>query len=155
MAMFPVAGARIYIGPELDDKNEDFVAADFPAAESPDWVEIDGWQTMGSIAETANQITGSLINRGRDYMMKGTFSASTMDNVFVILPDDPGQLALRRAINSRRNFAIRIVFPTGGARMFIALVMSGGDQGGEANTAATMNVQLARNSNIVLVAPAA
>lgn len=154
MAMFPVAGARFYIGPEIDDKNDDFVADDFPAAGSEEWVEVDGWQTMGSIGETANQITGSLINRGRDYMLKGTFSASTMDNVFVILPDDPGQLALRAAINSRSNFAIRITFPTGGERLFIGLVMSGGDQGGDANTAATMNVQIARNSNIVLV-PAA
>lgn len=154
MAMFPVAGARIYIGPELADKNEDFVASDFPASASEDWTEIDGWQTMGSLGETANQISGSLINRGRDYMMKGTFSASTMDNVFVILPDDPGQMALRAAINSRSNFAFRVAFPTGGERLFIALVMSGGDQGGEANTAATMSVQLARNSNVVVV-PAA
>lgn len=149
--LFPVAGSKIFLGPEMEDQKDDFVRADFPAADSSDWEEIDGWQTMGSIGETHNQITGSLINRGRDYMLKGTASVSTMDNVFVVKDDDPGQIALRAAIKSKSNFAIRILFPTGAERLFIALVMSGGEQGGEANTAATMNVQLARNSNIVVV----
>lgn len=146
-----VAGAKLFIGGVLESKAADFVAADFT---SQTWVEIDGWQTMGAIGDTATEITGSLINRGRDYRLKGTFNAGTMENTFVILADDDGQIAARAAAKTRSNYAFKIEWPEEAgieSSNFIALVMSDNKSGGEANTANLMTVSLGINSNIVEV----
>ena len=51
--LFPVAGARIYIGDATATQTADFVAGDFSAVT---WVEIDGWETMGGIGDTIRKI---------------------------------------------------------------------------------------------------
>lgn len=106
MALFPVAGDRIYIGGVLNDKNSDFVAADFI---SQSWVEIDGWETQGPIGDAAQEIATDLINRGRTLIQKGTRRAPAMENRFAIIAEDPGQIALYAAERSRMNYAFRIV----------------------------------------------
>jgi hypothetical protein len=50
MSLYPVAGCKIFIGGVLSDKNADFVASDFT---SQTWTEIDGWEQMGAIGDTA------------------------------------------------------------------------------------------------------
>lgn len=105
--LYPVAGAKIYIGAALATKASDFVAADFA---SQSWTEIDGWETMGAIGDAAQVITTSLINRGRDVKQKGTRNAGSMQNVFAILASDPGQIALIAAEKTRSNFAFKIEF---------------------------------------------
>lgn len=149
--IFPVAGARIYIGPATETKKVDFTEADFPATEAA-WTEIDGWQTMGGFGDTAAEISGSLINRKRDYRLKGTRNAGNMENVFAIIQDDPGQIAARAAEKTNDNYAFRIVYEDGTEHMFIGLVMSANQAGGEANTIANLNVNIGINSNIVEVA---
>lgn len=147
--LFPVAGSKIYIGGVLEPEKVDFEADNFA---TQTWVEIDGWLTMGAYGDTANEISGALINRGRDFRLKGTRNAGNMENVFVVIADDPGQVAARAAEMTISNYAFRIVLPNGAQRMFSAMVMSANEAGGEANTPYNLNVALGINSNIVSVA---
>lgn len=154
--IFAVAGARISIGGAMAPEIDDLDATDF-AGET--WTEIDGWATMGTVGDSATQITQTLINRGRTMKAKGTRDAGTMENTFAILPADPGQIALKAAEKTRNNYAFRVVFDdpatgggTGTTLYFVALVMSAQEAGGEANTARILNATLDVNSNIVNVA---
>ena len=104
--LWAVAGSKIYIGPTMPTQLADFVAADF---DSVVWTEIDGWQTMGAIGDTAEAITTSLINRGRDVKQKGTWNAGSMENTFALVPNDAGQLALIAASKTRLNYPFKIV----------------------------------------------
>lgn len=156
MALFPVAGMKIYIGGVLADKSTDFIASDFSGQS---WIEIDGWKTMGSLDDTAAEITTSLINRGRDQKQKGTAQAPSMQNQFASIPADPGQIALKLAAkpSNKNNYAFKIegndsLGGSNSQRLFIALAMGAGEVGGDANTIQMLNGTLAINSNIVPVA---
>lgn len=146
--VYPVAGSKIYIGGVLPDQSVDFVAEDFA---DQVWVEIDDWQTMGSSGDTAALISTDLINRGRTVKQKGTWNAGQMQNVFAIAEDDPGQLALIAASQTRDNYAFRVELSSGGERLFIGLVMTAEEAGGDANTVASLNATIEINSNIVKV----
>lgn len=108
MQLYPVAGSRIYIGPAVTSvpDDEDMTEADFASVA---WTEIDGWQTMGAIGDSKTLITESAINRGRDIKAGGTKNAGSMQNQFLILPDDDGQIALIAAENTRHNYPFRII----------------------------------------------
>lgn len=149
MALYPVAGSKLFIGGVLSDKAADFVAADFA---SQTWTEIDGWSTMGSSGDTAALITTSLINRGRDIKQKGTKNAGQMQNTFAVIEDDPGQVALIAAAETDENYAFKIELSSGGERMFIGLVMSAQEAGGEANSIQNLTSTIEINSNVVKVA---
>jgi len=149
MALYPVAGSRIYIGPQTVDQTDDFEASDFAGLS---FVEIDGWQTMGSVGDTAALISTDLINRGRTTKQKGTFNAGSMQNTFAIIAADAGQLALIAASKVRDNYAFKILLQDGSVRYFIGLVMSAQEAGGGANTIQTLNASIEINSNVVTVA---
>lgn len=150
MALFNVvAGSRIYIGGVMADQNADFVEGDFSGQS---WVEIDGWQQMGDLGESPNVITASLINRDRDKAMKGTRGVVNMENRFTIIDADAGQLACIAAEASDDDYAFRIVFPNGSERLFIGVVLTASETGGEANTLRMLGVTVGRNSNVVRVA---
>lgn len=107
MAMYPVAGSKIYIGNNpIDEKSVDFVEADFSAVT---WTEIKKWTTMGSIGDSAQLITSEIISEQRTKKIKGTRNAGSMQNVFNIEPNDPGQLALIAAEARKDNYPFRIV----------------------------------------------
>lgn len=156
MALFPVAGCRIYIGGVLSDKNSDFVAADFA---SQVWTEIDGYTNMGPIGDTGALITQPVINRGRDVKQKGTANAPSRDDEFVQIVTDPGQILLLAASQpaNKNNYAFRIDLndAVGGApskRLFVGLVMSFLESGGGANTMRLVKSTTEVNSNVVRVA---
>lgn len=157
MSLYPVAGSKLYIGGVLADKATDFVAADFT---SQTWTLIDGWEQMGAIGDTAQIITTSLINRGRDIKQKGTRNAGSMQNVFAIVPADAGQIALIAAEKTVSNYAFKVEFPdtpvgdapTPSQRLFVGLVTSAQEAGGEANTVMKLNATIEINGNIVPVA---
>ncbi len=107
MALFPVAGAKIYIGGQMDEQSADFVASDFA---SQVWTEIKKWTQMGSIGDKATLITALLIAEGREKKAKGTKNAGSMQNIFAIEPLDPGQQALIAAVASAQNYAFKIAF---------------------------------------------
>lgn len=108
MQLFPVAGSRIYIGQAVNDvpDDDDMTEALFA---STTWTEIDGWQTMGSIGDSKTLITEQVINRGRDIKGAGTKNSGSMQNNFLILPEDDGQIALIAAENTPYNYEFRIV----------------------------------------------
>lgn len=144
-----VAGSRFYIGGVVADQSADFVEADF---NGQSWVEVDGWQQMGDLGEEPNIITTSLINRNRDKAQKGTRQVVTMENRFTIFSTDAGQLACIAAEADDDNYAFKVVFPSGASRLFIGIVTSAREVGGEANSPRMLQVNIARNSNIVKVA---
>lgn len=148
MALYPVAGSRIYIGDVLEDKDTDFVLGDF-AGQS--WLEIDGWETAGDIGDEASVITTSIINRGRDIKMKGTRNAGQMQNNFAVIPGEDGQAALIAAEKTENNWAFRIVWEGGQTSYFIAMVVSARFVGGGANTIRMLSSTFEVNSNVVTV----
>lgn len=159
--MYPVAGAKFYIGgAAMATQADDFDASDFA---SVSWTEIDGWETMGAVGDTAQIITTSLINRGRDVKQKGTRNAGSMQNQFAVLPTDAGQIALIAAEATRNNYPFKIEFddaasgpasptPTPTTRYFVGLVTSAQETGGGANTARMFSCTIEVNSNVVSVA---
>ncbi|NNU66529.1 hypothetical protein G9X67_14720 [Rhizobium sp. WYCCWR 11152] len=107
--LYPVAGAKIHIGPAItvvpDDADID--ATDFA---SVSFTEIKGWQTMGAIGDAATLISEDVISSGRTLKAKGTRNAGSMQNNFIILPNDPGQIAMIAAENTDFNYPFKIAF---------------------------------------------
>ncbi|QIG70408.1 putative tail protein [Rhizobium phage RHph_N28_2] len=107
--LYPVAGAKIYLGPAVtvvpDDADVD--ATDFA---SVSFTEIKGWQTMGAIGDAATLITEDVISQGRTLKAKGTRNAGSMQNNFIILPNDPGQIALIAAESTDFNYPFKLAF---------------------------------------------
>lgn len=108
--LYAVAGQRIFMGSAISVPAYDMEAADFTAALA-NAVEIDGWTLCGALGDNAAVITQSLINRGRDYKMKGTANAGSMQNVFAAIDDDVGQIALIAAAqpSNKNNYAFKIL----------------------------------------------
>ncbi|MEY9719761.1 hypothetical protein ABIA22_002251 [Sinorhizobium fredii] len=107
--IYPVAGAKIYIGPAVTDVPDDVDMIE-SLFTSVSWTQIKGWQTMGAIGDAAALITESIIDAGRDIKTKGTRNAGSMQNSFTIQPSDAGQLALIAAEASSSNFPFKMLF---------------------------------------------
>lgn len=159
MSLRPVAGMRIYIGPAAETKEVDWVEADFEDTSPTMWVEIGKWQQMGALGDAVTDIAEDFINTSRTEHQKGTASPRPMENVFGILPDDAGQLALIAAgsPSDKSNYMFRVKgnettgFSSPSETYFVALVMGTPEQGGGANTIRKMTAQLQINSNLVQV----
>lgn len=155
--LYPVAGMKIYIGSApMSDQDTDFVAADFGAVS---WTQINGWSQAGAIGDAAQLITTALISLSRDKKQKGTSNAGSMQNVFAINADDPGQIALIAAAagSNKNNYPFRIEGNdskgvSNSFRYFVGLVMSAQEANGEANTIRNMTSTIEVNSNVVRVA---
>ncbi len=150
--LFPVAGAKIYIGGVKASQTADFIVSDFSAET---WVEIDGWEQCGSFGDTSAVISTDLINRKRTVKQKGVANAGQMQNVFSEISGDAGQAALKAAAATEDNYAFKIVFddmPSGGSNgttaYFVALAMNFQRAGGGPNTVRNINSTLEINSNI-------
>jgi hypothetical protein len=157
--LFPVAGAKIYIGAaSMAAPSDDLDASDFAAVS---WVQIKDWTNMGAIGDSAALISTDVIDRARTVKQKGTKNAGSMQNTFAINADDAGQIALIAASNSQNNYPFKIEFndePEGGTpteKYFVGLVMSAQEQGGGANTARLLAGTIEVNSNVVTVPAAA
>jgi hypothetical protein len=149
--LIPVAGTKIYIGGVMATQAADFVASDFAAQV---FTEIDGWELMGRVGDAAQVITKSLINRNRDLKSKGTANAGSMENRFVEMENDAGQIALLAASEptNKNNYAFKLLYPNGSQRLFVAMATTGQNEGGEANSIHGLSATLEINSNIVKVA---
>lgn len=157
--MYAVAGCTISIGDApIDDQDDDFEASDFDAIT---WTEIKGWVTMGAHGDAATLVTSDQIGNPRTKKAKGTRNAGSMENVFDVVADDPGQLAMIAAEKSNQNYPFRIVYndapatgsaPAPSESLFIGLVTSGQRSGGGANDPRRRAMTIEINSNIVEVA---
>lgn len=109
--IYNMAGSSIWIGGVIDvPLNTPLNATSF-AGQS--WKKISGWQTAGSIGDTAQLTTVTLIEAGRDRKAKGSKNAGSMENTFVPDETDPGQIALLAAAEGCDNYAFRIIYSAG------------------------------------------
>ena len=113
MALQAVAGSKIYIGTRVALPSDLTVTlADFTAQE-PEWLEINGWTSAGSLGDTRAEITQPFIGSGRDVSIKGTANAGSIENTFSPMPNDPGQQRLRQALAGCGNYAFKIEWGAG------------------------------------------
>jgi len=111
MALQAVAGSKIYIGTRVAPKDT-VTLADFTAQEG-EWTEIDGWTQSGSLGDTQEIISQPFINAGRTRQLKGTKVGASMENTFAPLPNDPGQLKFKAAIDSCTPYAFKVEWGAG------------------------------------------
>lgn len=154
MAIFTTAGAKLFIGAVVKNKYSDFVLSDFA---SQAWTEINGLENIGSLGDTSEEVTFSVIGSMRVQKYKGLRNAGNMEVVVGVDYADAGQKALRAAERTPHDYAFRLVLndaPANGTpseRLFIAKVMSTSEEAGEANNIVKLKTTLAINSNVVLV----
>ncbi len=104
--VFPVAGSKLYIGSRVTGKGT-VTAADFAGQV---WTEIGGWASAGSIGDTQEVGEQSLINENRVRKFKTTRNAGTMENQFIPVSLDPGQIKFKQAIDDCQPYAFKIVW---------------------------------------------
>ena len=104
MQLYPIAGSKIYIGDAVTAKGTVSVS-DFAGAS---WTEIDGWVNAGTLGDTQNVIEQALINQKRVRKLKGTLNAGTMENQFIPLALDAGQIKFKEAIEDCRPYQFKI-----------------------------------------------
>lgn len=161
MTIHATAGMKLYIGGPVEQKSADFVAADF---EDETWTEITGLDGLGSLGDTSQAITQSIIGEARDKVIKGTRSAGTMEVVCAVDNSDAGQIAAIAAEKTPYDYAFKLELndkpatgasPKNGQRLFIAKVMSQTEVFDQANNVVKRNLSLAVNSNVVRIAASA
>lgn len=102
--LYPIAGSKLYIGGPVTAKGA-VTAADFQGAT---WTEVGGWANAGSIGDTQNVAEQDLINERRTRKIKTTLNAGTMENQFVPMATDPGQIKFKQAIDECRPYQFKI-----------------------------------------------
>lgn len=104
--VYPVAGSKLYIGSRVTGKGT-VTAADFAGQV---WTEIGGWASAGSIGDTQEVGEQSLINENRVRKFKTTRNAGTMENQFIPVALDAGQIKFKEAIDDCQPYAFKIVW---------------------------------------------
>lgn len=102
--LYPVVGSKIFIGGRVMPKGT-VTAADFSGAV---WTEIKGWTNAGTIGDTQNTLDQSLISERRIRKVKTTLDGGTMENQFIPMALDSGQIAFKDAIADCNPFQFKI-----------------------------------------------
>lgn len=102
--LYPIAGSKIYIGSQVTAKGT-VTAADFAGAV---WTEIGGWANAGALGDTQNTAQQDLISERRTRNIKTTLNGGTMDNQFVPMANDPGQIKFKEAIQSCNPYQFKV-----------------------------------------------
>lgn len=102
--LYPVAGSKLYIGSKVTAKGTVSVS-DF---NGQSWTEVGGWANAGTIGDTQNVGEQELINERRVRKFKTTLNAGTMENQFVPMAADAGQIKFKEAIESCQPYAFKI-----------------------------------------------
>jgi len=92
--LYPISGSKLYIGGRVTAKGT-VTAADFATAV---WTEVGGWANAGTIGDTQEVGEQALINEKRVRKFKTTLNGGTMENQFVPMALDPGQIKFKQAI---------------------------------------------------------
>ncbi|NDV52167.1 hypothetical protein [Salipiger sp. PrR003] len=154
MPIFSTAGAKLFIGGVQPMKSEDFVLTDF---DGQTWTEIKELEALGSLGDSANEITQDIIGEKRTKRLKGTRVAPPMEVIAAINYEDAGQAAVIAAEKTDDDFAFKIQLddaPSGGTpseRYFIAKIASATEAYDTANSVMKLNMSLWINSNVVRV----
>jgi hypothetical protein len=108
MGLQAIAGSKFYIGTRVALPADLTVElSDFTAQES-EWVEVKGWTNAGALGDARAAISQDFIDADRTLTIKGTANSEAMQNVFAPLPNDPGQIKMRQAVDDCSNFAFRV-----------------------------------------------
>lgn len=102
--LYAVSGSKLYIGGRKTAKGT-VTASDF-TGES--WTEIGGWVNAGAIGDTQEVGTQALLNERRVRKYKTTRDAGTMENQFVPMALDPGQIKFKEAIDDCQPYAFKV-----------------------------------------------
>ena len=154
MALYATNGAKLHIGGALAQKSTDFVQADFT---SQVWTEIHELESLGTVGDTASEVSIDIIGEARTKRLKGTRNAGTMEVVCGLDPADTGQTAAVAAEKTILDYAFKLVLndaPAGGTpseRYFIAKVSSAAEVFDSANSVTKLQLSLWVNSNVVKV----
>jgi hypothetical protein len=156
MAIYATAGARLYIGPQMDTQDDDFVLGDFEGA-SPvlTWTEISPTENLGTLGDSNEVINFDAINLGRRQKLKGVADAGTMQVVCGNDTANAGQVAAYAAQAEPGTYAFKVQFNdsslsgTPSLRYFVAHVMSASETLDTANNVIKFNMTLGVNSNVV------
>ncbi|WP_332872068.1 hypothetical protein [Pseudogemmobacter bohemicus] len=138
----------------IADPGRDVLAGDF---DDPEWVKVGETENLGTVGDTAAEITFDGIDANRTKRLKGTRNAGTMEVICGLDYSDAGQLACLAAEKTLHDYAFRLVFndaPVGGTpseRMFIAKVASAVEATDAANNVLKLNISLWVNSNSVKI----
>ena len=109
--IYNMAGSSIWIGGVIDVPLEsELTLASFTGQA---WKKIGGWQTAGSLGDTAQVTTVALIGGARDRKLKGSRNGGAMENTFVPDETDLGQIALLAAAENCVNYAFRLIYSAG------------------------------------------
>lgn len=92
--LYPISGSKLFIGRRRTAKGV-LTLADFAGAV---WTEIDGWTNAGAVGDTQNVGEQEVISQKRVRKFKTTKNGGTMENQFVPMALDPGQIKFREAI---------------------------------------------------------
>lgn len=106
-----INGSKIYIGLRVAPKQE-VVLADFTPQELA-WTEIKGWVTSGSLGDTQELVSQPHISEDRPRQFKGTRVGATMENGFTPMPNDPGQIKFKKAIEDCSPSAFKVEWGAG------------------------------------------
>lgn len=102
--LYPVAGSKLYIGTRVTGKGT-VTAADFAGMQ---WTEVGGWANAGAVGDTQNLAEQDLINERRTRKAKTTLNGGTMENQFVPMALDSGQIKFKQAIDDCNPWAFKI-----------------------------------------------
>ena len=102
--LYSVSGSKLFIGSRKTAKGTVSVS-DF-AGES--WTEIGGWINAGAIGDTQEVGTQALLNERRVRKFKTTRDAGTMENQFIPMALDPGQIKFKEAIDDCQPYSFKI-----------------------------------------------
>ncbi len=120
-------------------------------------MEIGETEGLGSIGDTAAEISFDGIGSNRTRRLKGTRNAGTMEVVCGVDYADAGQVALLAAEKTIFDYAFKLVLndaPPAGSpseRYFVAAVGSASEALDTANNVMKLNATLWVNSNVVKV----
>ena len=102
--LYPVAGSKLYIGSNVNAKGT-VTISDFSGQS---WTEVGGWANAGAVGDTQNVGEQDLINERRVRKFKTTLNGGTMENQFVPMALDAGQIKFKEAIDSCQPYAFKI-----------------------------------------------
>lgn len=151
------SGSKLYIGEDLATTNP--VQADY---EAMTWTEIGEVEDLGTIGDTAADVTFESMQDGRVRHFAGPFDAGTANIVCGCVIDDAGQSAVETAFSGRLLKAFKLEMTdrpdsshTNTIRYFGARCLSQAVNHGNARNVVRRNMTLGINTAVIDVPPAA
>jgi len=102
--LYPIAGSKLYIGSRVTAKGV-VTLGDFTGVS---WTEVGGWANAGQIGDTQEVGEQALINERRVRKFKTTLNGGTMENQFVPMALDAGQIKFKQAIDDCQPYQFKI-----------------------------------------------